>query len=169
MGFESRGQGLGSTFFFELPIYSAATAGVDLTSAPPQLFSPWRENRIIPAGDSVPVTLVSAVESESATLGTNIPGELGGFFVGQVSTRSEIQPQSTRSYLSDFLEVVSLGLFRLFSYRKSSLLFILDNMQRLPQEFIRRIKNILSCVVVVIAPITLLFLQLIADTAQRGS
>ena len=118
MGFESRGQGLGSTFFFELPIYSAATAGVDLTSAPPQLFSPWRENRIIPAGDSVPATLVSAVESESATLGTNVPGEIGGFFVGQVTTRSEIQSPSTRSYLSDFLEVVSLGLFRLFSYRK---------------------------------------------------
>lgn len=28
MGFESRGQGLGSTFFLELPLYSATTAGV---------------------------------------------------------------------------------------------------------------------------------------------
>jgi hypothetical protein len=33
MGFESRGQGLGSTFFFELPLYSATTAGVCPTTS----------------------------------------------------------------------------------------------------------------------------------------
>jgi len=114
LGFESSGQGLGSTFYFELPLYSAASAGVDPTSTPAQLLSPPRENRNIPVESSIS-TFLSAVESGSPNLGTSVPVDANGDLGREISNnRVELQASTARTQFGNFFEILSLGSLSIF-------------------------------------------------------
>ena len=114
MGFESRGQGLGSTFFFELPLYSAATAGVDptssITTTTPTAAALVRNNHL-------PMIAINRNDSQR-----NIPPAINETDPSQTShhhrddaadegTIHRVPPIASKSRLSSFLEVISLGRF----------------------------------------------------------
>ena len=139
MGFASRGQGLGSTFYFELPLYSAATAGVDPTTSSTTASAPtsaFLGSNSLPAEEDelrVPVLpLISARKAPECLISRAIRAanssqssrhqrddttdeQTTDNVPYRISIRPDaaavVPPISTKSHFGSFMEVISLGPF----------------------------------------------------------